>query len=83
MYVLHLLQRAMTVSVTSGTGSSPSFSVRYGVMTRPRGILDLLRSELDVGIAFSVQRWYDASALANGELDREEFGGRTMSGGGR
>ena len=52
-------------------------------MTRPRGILDLLRSELEVGIAFSVQRWYDESALANGELDREEFGGRTMSGGGR
>ena len=83
MYVLHLLHRAMTVSVTSGTGSSPSFSERYGVMTRPRGILDLLSRELEVGIALRVHRWYDEWAFAKGELDTEELGGRIISGGGR
>ena len=50
---------------------------------RPRGILDLLRSEFEVGITFKVQRWYEVSAFANGELDKQEFGGSRISGGGR
>ena len=56
----------------SGTGSSSSIE-RYGVTTRPRGILDLLSSELDMGIAL----------VAKGERDNDELGGiSVMSGGG-
>lgn len=57
MYVRHLLHRAITVSVTSGTGSSPSLTVRYGVITSPRGILDFWRRECEVGMVLSVHRW--------------------------
>lgn len=73
----------MTVSVTTGTGLSPSFNERYGVITRPSGILALFRSELEVGIALRVHRWYDGSAFANGDGEMHALGGRTMSGGGR
>ena len=43
----------------AGTSPSPSFIKRYGIITRPRGILDLLSSELEVGIALSMPRWFD------------------------
>ena len=43
----------------AGTSPSPSFIKRHGIITRPRGILDLLSSELEVGIALSMPRWSD------------------------
>ena len=43
----------------AGTSPSPSFIKRYGIITRPRGILDLLSSKLEVGIALSMHRWSD------------------------
>jgi len=83
MYVLHLLHLAMTVSVTRGTGSSPSFNVLYGVMTSASGTLALPNSELVVGIALRVHRLYDGSAFAAGDGEMHELGGRRISGGGR
>jgi hypothetical protein len=73
----------MIVSVTSGTADSPSFNDRYGVMTRPSGILDLFRRLDVVGIALRVHRRYDGSAFAAGLGDKQAFGGRRISGGGR
>lgn len=35
-----------------------------------------------VGIALMVERWYDGSALENGEVVKVAFGGRITSGGG-
>lgn len=73
MYVLHRLHRAITVSVARGTGGSPSFKERYGVMTSPKGILALFSNEDVVGTALMVQREYDASALEVGEGPRAAF----------
>jgi hypothetical protein len=56
MYVLHLLHLAMTVSETTGTGSSPSPKDLYGVITNPSGIFDLPNKELEFGIVFRVHR---------------------------
>jgi hypothetical protein len=47
----------MIVSVITGTGSSPSLTERYGVMTRPKGIFDLLTIDPEFGMAFTVDRW--------------------------
>ena len=46
-------------------------------------MLAFFKSEFDVGIAFTVQRWYEASALANGDGETHELGGKQISGGGR
>jgi hypothetical protein len=35
-----------------------------------------------VGMALTVERWYDGSALENGEVVNVAFGGRIISGGG-
>ena len=43
----------------AGTSPSPSFIELYSIIMRPRGILDLLSSELEVGIALSMHRWSD------------------------
>ena len=51
-------------------------------MTRARGSFALLRSAWVVGIALMVERWYDGSALENGEVVKVAFGGRITSGGG-
>ena len=45
------------------TLTSPGFKERYGVMTSARGSFDFCRSELVVGIALIVERWYDGSEL--------------------
>jgi hypothetical protein len=44
MYARHRLHLAITLSSTTGTGSSPSLSLydRYGAMTSARGSFDLL-----------------------------------------
>lgn len=73
----------MTVSVTSGTCSSPSFRVRQGVTTNPSGIFVFPSKDEVVGIALRVERWYEKCALACGEGDRDAFGGSLISGGGR
>jgi hypothetical protein len=44
----------MTVSVITGTVSSPSFNERYGVRTSAKGSLDLVNSDEVVGMAFKV-----------------------------
>ena len=83
MYVRQRRQRAITESETTGTGSSPSSgrTDRMGDSTTPKGSLDFDRSELVVGIAFRVHRWYDGSTLARGEGVTVAFGGSTMGGG--
>jgi hypothetical protein len=70
------------VSVTTGTGSSPSLTERYGVMTRPSGIFDLPTMELELGIALAVHRWYEWCAFAKGEFVKQEPGGSRIGGGG-
>ena len=52
----------------AGTSPSPSFIERYGIITGPRGILDLLSSKLEVGIALSMHRW---SGTMDQRLQRE------------
>ena len=64
MYVRHRLQRAMMVSVMTGTGSSPSLTERYGVRMRPSGIFALPTIELELGMALTVLRWYEKCAFA-------------------
>ena len=46
-------------------------------------MLAFLSSEFEVGMALTVQRWYDASAFASGDGETHELGGRQISGGGR
>ena len=41
------------------------------------------RSELEVGNALSVQRWYDGSEFAVGDGETHEPGGKQISGGAR
>lgn len=61
----------MTVSVTTGTSGSPSCSDRYGVMTKARGTFDFFNSASLAGMAFSVERLYEGSALASGWLVKQ------------
>jgi hypothetical protein len=83
IYVLQRLHLAMTVSLTTGTASSPSFKLRYGVNIIASGIFDFANNDEVVGITFNVQRWYDGSAFALRDGDKQEFGGNLISGGGR
>ena len=55
-------------SWNAGTSPSPSFIERYSIITRPRGILDLLSSELEVGITLSMHCWSD---MMDQHLQRE------------
>lgn len=84
IYILHLLHLPITISLITGTSSSPSFTLLYGVITSANGSLLLFNNELLVGIAFSVHLWYEKWAFVCGVGGRTvEEGGRLMGGGGR
>lgn len=58
-------------SARSRARTSPALIERYGVTMSARGSLDLFSSELVVGMALIVERWYEGSQLALGLEENE------------
>lgn len=76
MYARQRLQRLMTWSWTTGTGSSESCRLAYGLIISANGNLLFLRSEWLVGMVFNVHRKYLLDSLAISEGVAAAFEGR-------